>query len=67
MNTNMAGFRWFSKIFASLCLERNLASTLLGLSYINIPFEKDNYFFCYKYEHNKSKLSQLKTVQIKTI
>ena len=33
MNTNMIGFRWFSKIFASLCFGRTLqASALIGLS-----------------------------------
>ena len=26
MNTNMAGFRWFSKIFASLCLDESSLS-----------------------------------------
>ena len=26
MNTNMTGFRWFSKIFASLCLDESSLS-----------------------------------------
>ena len=26
MNTNMIGFRWFSKIFASLCLDESSLS-----------------------------------------
>ena len=31
MNTNMTRFRWFSEIFASLCIE-SIASALEGLS-----------------------------------
>ena len=26
MNTNMLGFRWFSKIFAALCLDKSILS-----------------------------------------
>ena len=32
MNTNMTGFRWFSKIFAFLCFGRKVASALEGLN-----------------------------------
>ena len=31
MNTNMTGFEWFSKIFASLCLMDEVALALEGL------------------------------------
>ena len=31
MNTNMAGFRWVSKIFASFMLWTNITSALEGL------------------------------------
>ena len=33
MNTNMIGFRWFSKIFASLCFGRKVASASEGLKH----------------------------------
>ena len=32
MNTNITGFRWFSKIFASLSFWTKVASALEGLS-----------------------------------
>ena len=32
MNTNMKGFRWFSKIFAIIVLQRKVASALEGLN-----------------------------------
>ena len=36
MNTNMVGFRWFSKIFASLCFNwTKVASALEGLSFVS--------------------------------
>ena len=38
-NTNMTGLRWFSKIFASLCLLTKVALELEGL--------KDLYFFVF--------------------
>ena len=31
MNTNMTGFEWFSKVFASLCFRAKVASALEGL------------------------------------
>ena len=33
MNTNMTGFRWFSKIFASLCFWKKVAPALEGLAH----------------------------------
>ena len=37
INTNMTGFRWFSKLFASLCLWTHLALALEGLIIKGIP------------------------------
>ena len=36
MNTNMTGFRWFSKMFASLNLNVNLDLSWLSLGRVNI-------------------------------
>ena len=36
MNTNMTGFRWFSKIFASLCFGSKAASAFKGLTTENM-------------------------------
>ena len=32
MNTNMTGFRWFSKLFASLCFVMKVVFALEGLN-----------------------------------
>ena len=34
MNTNMAGFKWFSKIFLSLCFGRKRPQALEGLTLV---------------------------------
>ena len=45
MNTNMTGFRWFSKSFASLCFEWELALALEGLiqlMFVALEYEQRN-------------------------
>ena len=37
MNNNMTGLRWFSKIFASICLSTEVASALEGVSGPSMP------------------------------
>ena len=40
MNTNVTGFKWFSKIFAFLCFGMKVASALEGSHIIQIGFSQ---------------------------
>ena len=46
LNTNMTGFRWFSKIFASLCFGRKCSLSIgrVKMAYMILPISKVVYF-----------------------
>ena len=45
MNTNMTGFRWFSKTFASLNFGKKVASALEGLTKISGDYRGGGHYF----------------------